>query len=118
MEHLAARHLPTPVICMTAHYSHGTGTIRFYPPGKCYEAMDDFDGVVSVKWIDDRTVELHAGHGSDGVKRLAEAIEILKPLGACRFRVRRKMRRRMPRPWRIIESDKKSRVWELDLSDA
>lgn len=102
---------------MTAHYSHGTGTIRFYPPGKRFEAMDDYHGVVSVKWIDDHTVELHAAHGANGVESLAEAIEILKPLGACRFRVKRKMRRRMPRPWCIIESDQKSRVWELDLSD-
>lgn len=102
---------------MAAHYTREAGTIRFYPEGSSYQARDEFDGVVSVKWLDDRTAELHAGLGTNGLDRLQEAIAVLMPLGANRFRVKRAARRKMPRPWRIVERGESENTWELDLAD-
>lgn len=102
---------------MSAHYSHGTGGIRFYPPGKSYENRDDYDGVVSVKWIDDKTPMLEMAHGNDGANRLQEAIAELIPLGAKRIRTKRAKGHRMPRPWQIIETEELENTWELTLKE-
>lgn len=100
---------------MSAHYCHSTGTIRFYPEGKQYAARDDFDGVVSVKWLDDKIALLEAALGNDGGKRLQEAIAELIPLGAQRIRMKRVKGHRAPRPWKIIETDELEDTWELIL---
>ncbi|QSB01985.1 hypothetical protein JWZ98_03215 [Methylomonas sp. EFPC1] len=100
---------------MSAHYSHGTGTIRFYPEGKSYANRDDFDGVVSVKWLDDKTALLEAALGNEGGKRLKAAIEQLIPYGAQRIRMKRAKGHRAPKAWKIIETDDLENTWELVL---
>lgn len=101
---------------MAAHYSHGTGIIRFYPQGKCYQNRDPFDGVVSVKWLDDHTVLLEAALGNDGAERLQEAIAAVRQYGATRIRTKRAAKNRMPRPWRIVEREVLENVWELTIT--
>ncbi len=101
---------------MSCHLCFEQASIRFYPPGKSYANRDDYDGVVSVKWLDDHTVELYLAHGEEGADRLLQSIDECRPLGVTRFKAKRKIGRRMPRPWRIVESNTHEHTWQLDLT--
>jgi hypothetical protein len=101
---------------LAGKYSHDIGSIRFYPDDANPDDFDEFDGVVSVKWLDDKTVKFYLAHSAQGYKRLQEAISLCEPLGAIQFQAARKSSKRMPPPWRVIETHEKYKVWMLDKS--
>ena len=101
---------------MAGHLSIETASIRFYPDGKSYQNRDDYNGVVSIKFLDDDTVELHLAHGEDGSNRLLEAVELIKPFGVTRYIAKRQAKKRMPRPWQVIACKNFEKTWLLDLN--
>lgn len=101
---------------MAGKYSHDIGSIRFYPDDADPDNFDEFDGVVSVKWLDATTVKFYLAHSDHGYRRLQEAVELCIPLGATKFQAARKSSKRMPPPWKVIETHEKYQLWMLDKS--
>ncbi|WP_427501396.1 hypothetical protein ACQE3E_06755 [Methylomonas sp. MED-D] len=87
--------------------------LYFYPPGKSFEAGDDYDGTVVIEWPATDTARLLAASGRRGAAGLAEAVEVCKSLGARRILADRANGHAMPPPWRLVEVGRVFSEWEL-----
>lgn len=99
---------------MTAVYFHDAGTVKIFNGGNTYENRDPYDYVISVCWLDTKTVLFRHAKGSDGtIDNIDEVIEAVKKFGATTFHAQRPKKHRLPRPWKRIEVGDVEDTWEL-----